>query len=113
MQTRNAIAGYRVDGNGQFQEALLRDRSGAEAPASPLSALHARRPDGQPPLSRWIRPVVTGDVEEAPAIRKVLIFVPEDLEQILKSMIERDPDKGAELLIAGFETRLAELYQQW
>jgi predicted HTH domain antitoxin len=28
-------------------------------------------------------------------------------------MIERDPDKGAELLRAGFEARLAELYQQW
>jgi hypothetical protein len=44
---------------------------------------------------------------------KVLISVPEDLEQVLKSMIERDPDKGAELLRAGFEARLAELYQQW
>ena len=28
-------------------------------------------------------------------------------------MIERDPDKGAELLRAGFEARLTELYQQW
>jgi hypothetical protein len=44
---------------------------------------------------------------------KVLISVPEDLEQVLKSMLERDPDKGAELLRAGFEARLAELYQQW
>jgi hypothetical protein len=44
---------------------------------------------------------------------KVLISVPEDLEQVLKSMLERDPDKGAELLRAGIEARLAELYQQW
>jgi predicted HTH domain antitoxin len=44
---------------------------------------------------------------------KVLISMPEDLEQVLKSMLESDPDKGAELLIAGFEARLAELYQQW
>jgi hypothetical protein len=44
---------------------------------------------------------------------KVLISLPEDLEQVLQSMIERDPDKGAELLRAGFEARLAELYQQW
>jgi hypothetical protein len=44
---------------------------------------------------------------------KLLISVPEDLEQVLKPMIERDPDKGAELLRAGFEARLAELYQQW
>ena len=28
-------------------------------------------------------------------------------------MIKHDPDKGAELLSAGFEARLAELYQQW
>jgi hypothetical protein len=44
---------------------------------------------------------------------KVLISVLEDLEQVLKSMLERDPDKGAELLRAGIEARLAELYQQW
>jgi hypothetical protein len=44
---------------------------------------------------------------------KVLIPVPEELEQVLKPMLERDPDKGAELLRAGFEARLAELYQQW
>ncbi len=44
---------------------------------------------------------------------KVLIAVPEDLEQVLKPLIERDPDKGAELLRAGFEARVAELYQQW
>jgi hypothetical protein len=43
----------------------------------------------------------------------VSIPVPEDLEQVLKPMLERDPDKGAELLKAGFEVRLAELYQQW
>ena len=43
----------------------------------------------------------------------VSIPVPEDLEQVLKPMPERDPDKGAVLLKAGFEVRLAELYQQW
>lgn len=43
----------------------------------------------------------------------VSIPVPEELEQALKSILERDPDKGAELLKAGFEARLAELYQQW
>jgi len=43
----------------------------------------------------------------------VSIPVPEDLAQVLKPMLERDPDKGAELLKAGFEVRLAELYQQW
>ena len=43
----------------------------------------------------------------------VSIPVPEDLEQVLKPMLERDLDKGAELLKAGFEVRLAELYQQW
>jgi hypothetical protein len=44
---------------------------------------------------------------------KVLIPVPQDLEQVLTPMLERDPDKGAELLRAGFEALLAELYQQW
>jgi hypothetical protein len=44
---------------------------------------------------------------------KVLITMPEDLEPLIKTMIERDPDKGTELLRAGFEARLAELYQQW
>jgi hypothetical protein len=44
---------------------------------------------------------------------KVLISVPEDLEPVLKSLIERGPDRGAELLRAGFDARLAELYQQW
>jgi hypothetical protein len=42
-----------------------------------------------------------------------VIALPEDLEQVLQSMIERDPDKGTELLKAGFEARLTELYQQW
>jgi hypothetical protein len=46
-------------------------------------------------------------------MREVLIPLPEDLEQVLQSMIERDPDKGTELLRAGFEARLTELYQQW
>jgi hypothetical protein len=44
---------------------------------------------------------------------KVLIALPKDLEQVLQSMIERDPDKGTELLKAGFKARLTELYQQW
>lgn len=44
---------------------------------------------------------------------RLVISVPEDLEQVLKPMLERDPDKGAELLRAGFEARVAELYQQW
>jgi len=43
----------------------------------------------------------------------VSIPLPEDLEQVLKPMLERDPAKGTALLKAGFETRLAELYQQW
>lgn len=43
---------------------------------------------------------------------KVLISVSEDLEQVLTSMLEPNPGKGAELLRAGFEARLAELYQQ-
>jgi hypothetical protein len=65
------------------------------------------------PLSRRIHPALTGDVEETPAMGKVLISAPEDLEQVLKSMIERDSDKGAELLRARFESRLTKLYQQW
>jgi hypothetical protein len=44
---------------------------------------------------------------------KVLIALPKDLEQVLQFMIERDPDKGTELLKAGFKARLTELYQQW
>ena len=43
----------------------------------------------------------------------VLIPMPEDLEQILKAVLERDPNKGTEWLRAGFEAHLAELYQQW
>jgi len=43
----------------------------------------------------------------------VSILVPEDLEHVLKPVLERDPAKGAEWLRAGFEARLAELYQQW
>ena len=39
--------------------------------------------------------------------------VPEDLEHILKPVLKRDPAKGAEWLRAGFEARLADLYQQW
>ena len=44
---------------------------------------------------------------------KVLISLPEDIEQVLQSMTERDAGKGAELLRAWFEARLTELYQQW
>ena len=43
----------------------------------------------------------------------VSIPVPEDLEHILKPVLERDPAEGAEWLRAGFEARLADLYQQW
>ena len=43
----------------------------------------------------------------------ISIPVPEDLEDVLKPVLERDPAKGAEWLRAGFETRLTELYQQW
>ncbi len=43
----------------------------------------------------------------------VSIPMPEDLEQVLKAVLERDPNKGTEWLKAGFEARLAELYQQW
>jgi len=43
----------------------------------------------------------------------VSIPVPEDLEQVLKAVLERDPHKGTEWLKAGFEARLAEIYQQW
>ena len=40
----------------------------------------------------------------------VTIRVPEELEQVLVSVLNRDPDKGAEWLKAGFEARFAELY---
>ena len=43
----------------------------------------------------------------------VSIPVPEELEHVLKPILDREPTKGAEWLRAGFETRLAELYQQW
>ncbi len=43
----------------------------------------------------------------------VSIPVPEDLEHVLKPVLERDPAKGTEWLRAGFEARLADLYQQW
>jgi hypothetical protein len=43
----------------------------------------------------------------------VSIPVPEDLEDVLKPGLARDPAKGAEWLRAGFETHLTELYQQW
>lgn len=35
----------------------------------------------------------------------ISIPVPEDLEDVLKPVLERDPAKGAEWLRAGFETR--------
>ena len=43
----------------------------------------------------------------------VSIPVPADLEHVLKPVLDRDLEKGAEWLRAGFEARLAELYQQW
>jgi hypothetical protein len=43
----------------------------------------------------------------------ILIPVPEELEDVLKLVLERDPAKGAEWLRTGFEARLTELYQQW
>lgn len=43
----------------------------------------------------------------------ISIPLPVDLEHVLKPVLERDPEKGAEWLRAGFEARLAELYQQW
>jgi hypothetical protein len=43
----------------------------------------------------------------------ISISMPEDLEKLLRPVLERDPDKGAEWLRAGFEARLAELYQEW
>jgi hypothetical protein len=43
----------------------------------------------------------------------VSIPMPEDLEQVLKAVLEHNPNKGAEWLRAGFEARLSELYQQW
>ena len=43
----------------------------------------------------------------------VSIRMPEDLEEVLRPVLERDPEKGTEWLRAGFEARLAESYQQW
>jgi hypothetical protein len=43
----------------------------------------------------------------------VSIPVPEDLEEVLKPILDRDPAKGTEWLRVGFEARLTELYQQW
>ena len=43
----------------------------------------------------------------------VSIPVPADLEHVLKPVLERDPEKGAEWLRAGFEACLTDLYQQW
>jgi hypothetical protein len=39
--------------------------------------------------------------------------MPEDLEEGLRPVLERDPEKGTEWLRAGFAARLTELYQQW
>src|SRR5689334_17874395 len=60
-----------------------------------------------------------GFVPHSLAIKKtavtnmVSIPVPGDLEQVLQPMLERGPDKSGELLKAGLEVRLTELYQQW
>ena len=43
----------------------------------------------------------------------ISIRVPEDLEQVLRPVLERDPDKGTAWLKAGFEAQLAELYREW
>jgi hypothetical protein len=43
----------------------------------------------------------------------ISIRMPEDFEQVLRPVLERDPDKGTVWLRAGFEARLSELYQQW
>jgi hypothetical protein len=43
----------------------------------------------------------------------VTIRVPEEIEQVLMTVLHRDPDKGAEWLQAGFDARLTELYHQW
>jgi hypothetical protein len=51
--------------------------------------------------------------EETRVMSIVSIPVPADLEHVLKPVLDRDPEKGAEWLRAGFEARLAELYQQW
>ena len=46
-------------------------------------------------------------------MRMVSILMPEELEHVLKPLLDRDPAKGAAWLRVGFERRLAELYQQW
>jgi hypothetical protein len=43
----------------------------------------------------------------------ISIRMPEDIEEVLRPVLERDPGKGTEWLRAGFEARLSELYQQW
>lgn len=43
----------------------------------------------------------------------VSIPLPADLEPVLKPVLDRDPEKGAEWLRAGFEARVADLYQHW
>lgn len=44
---------------------------------------------------------------------RVSIPVPAELEDVLKPVLDRDPEKGAEWLRAGFEAHFSELYQQW
>lgn len=39
--------------------------------------------------------------------------MPADLAHVLQPVLDRDHEKGAEWLRAGFEARFAELYQQW
>lgn len=43
----------------------------------------------------------------------ISIRMPEDLEQVLRPVLERDPDKGTEWLRAGFEARVVELCREW
>src|SRR4029434_5301795 len=69
-------------------------------------------PGRQCSLSLWVRSALARYVEET-SMSLVSIRMPEDLEAVLRPVLERDPDKGTEWLRAGFEARLAELYQQW
>jgi hypothetical protein len=89
-----------------YEEVITRDGTRPDALKAARSGCHPTLPCG-------IRPAFTRDVEETQSMSMVTIRVPEELEQVLVSVLNRDPDKGAEWLKAGFEARLAELYQQW
>jgi hypothetical protein len=70
------------------------------------------RPSGKSSLFLRVRSTFARYVEET-VMSLISIRMPEDLEEVLRPVLERDPDKGTEWLRAGFEARLAELYQQW